>query len=280
MKYGSVFLVVLIVLLTGPHLYKNYRIDAEIKEKINDSVRDLSPYGRVAQNRPGHVFAKGTLRAFTEKDLHRLIKQNPKSAGRVAIWRWNRIHAATLSAQGIDRRHHFANSYLVGYQPFETKHIWVPLYTLALRKHYEYDHLQYSGLKDVWQNSQQAYYYTRGDCEDHALILADWLIEMGLDARVVLGNYKEEGHAWVVFILNGKAYLLEATSKRKVRSMRGIPAAALKVDYHPQFQFNRDSFWVNKGSRFTTAYTGRHWELRSRFIDMKSGPQKSPLKKS
>ncbi|MGD9369398.1 MAG: transglutaminase domain-containing protein [Desulfobacteraceae bacterium] len=279
MKHVSVLLVVLIALLIGPHLYKNYRIDAEIQQKINESVNDLPPSGYTALNRPGHVFAKGTLRAFTEKDLHRLIKQNPKSTGRVAVWRWNRVHTATLSAQGIDRRHHFANSYLVGYQPFETRRIWVPLHTLALRKHYEYDHLQYSGLKDVWQNSQQAYYYTRGDCEDHAMILADWLIEMGLDARVVLGTYKEYGHAWVVFILNGKTYLQEATSKRKTRSMRGIPTAALKVNYHPQFQFNRDSFWVNTGSRFTTAYTGRQWELRSRFVDTKAGPHKNPQSK-
>jgi hypothetical protein len=116
-----------------------------------------------------------------------------------------------------------------------------------------------------------AIYYTRGDCEDHAMVLADWLISMEIDARVVLGFYKEEGHAWVVFFLNGKAYLLEATSKRKIRNAGAIPAAALMADYHPTCQFNRDKFWVNTGSRFITRYSGPPWKLKSRFVGTGGG---------
>ncbi|MCP3897042.1 hypothetical protein, partial [Moraxella sp.] len=75
------------------------------------------------------------------------------------------------------------------------------------------------------------------------------------------------GHAWVVAVINGKEFLLEATSKKKIRSMGAIPAAALMVDYHPAYQFNRKKFWVNTGSQFTTRYTGRPWKLKSRFVD-------------
>lgn len=142
----------------------------------------------------------------------------------------------------------------------------MPLYTLVLRKHYEFDHIQYSGLEDVWQNSKQAYYFIRGDCEDHAIILADWLISMGIDARVVIGTHKKTGHAWVIFFTDDKEYLLEPTSKRKTRTMGAIPPAALMVDYHPAYQFNRDRFWVYTGSLFTTRYSGPNWKMKSRFV--------------
>jgi hypothetical protein len=266
MKYLFPVLVLVIVLLIGPQIYNTWRTDQEIRQKINTSVDRLNQTGYAGKNRSGYMVVDGDVRKFTEKWLHRMLKHEPRQDGGTYLWNWGNVSRAAASAMGIDKRHHFTNSYLVGYQPFVAKRVWVPLYTLALRKRYEYDHLQYGGLKEVWQTSRQAYYYTRGDCEDHAMVLADWLIEMGIDARVVLGNHKEEGHAWVVFLLNSKTYLLEATSKRKKRSMGAIPAAAVMVNYHPQYQFNRDNFWVNTGSQFTTKYTGAHWKLKSKFF--------------
>lgn len=268
MKYVVLGMVVLIALLTAPHIYRNWHTDREIQGKIDRSVDQLGT-DRGGANRAGHVEVEGALWRFTEEKLHEIVHQEIRTPGRIYFWNWGGVRRATASALGLDRQHHFANSYLVGYQPFETKQLWVPLYTLAMRKHYEYDHLQYSGLQEVWQNSKQAYFFTRGDCEDHAIILADWLIEMGIDARVVMGNHKEEGHAWVVFFLNSQAYLLEATSKRKTRSIGDIPAASLKVEYHPMYQFNRDSFWANRGSRFTTQYAGPQWQITSRFVAAK-----------
>lgn len=269
MKYIFPALVVLIALLIGPQTYTNWRTDKAIRQQISTSVGQLDSAGPVGANRIGHVRVDGVMRVFSEKRLHHLLSKEGHPPNRVSIWNWGGVSQVTASALGLDRKHHFANSYLVGYQPFEAKQIWVPLYTLAMRKRYEYDHLQYGGLQEVWQNSRQAYYYTRGDCEDHAIVLADWLIEMGVDARVVMGTHKKEGHAWVVFVLKGKTYLMEATSKRKVRSTGAIPAASVMVNYHPRYQFNRDSFWVNTGSHLTTNYTGPHWELKSRFISKK-----------
>lgn len=168
----------------------------------------------------------------------------------------------TTVAPGLDRRHHFANAYLVGYVPFEGVDAWVPLVSLAQQKKYAYDHDQYPGMPELWQTSREAFFYPQGDCEDHAIALADWLIGLGLDARVVLGKLREEGHAWVVVLDGTRTYLLEATHKRPGRA---LPLASQLPDYRPEAMFNRESYWVNAGSPLTTEYTGRRWQLRSGF---------------
>lgn len=266
MKYAVIGLIVLIALLTGPKIFTDWRTNRDLRQKTEASVEQLAATGMTSGNRAGHVEVHGVLRTLTTEDIYRMIHREGLSPDLIYFWNWGGVRHATASAMGIDRRHHFANSYLVGYQPFESQRIWVPLYTLAMRKRYEYDHLQYSGLQDVWQNSKQAFQYTRGDCEDHAMVLADWLISMGVDARVVIGTHREQGHAWVVYFDNGKAYLLEATSKRRERRMGAIPLARMMPAYHPTHQFNRDKFWVNTGTRFTTRYSGPQWKLRSRFV--------------
>ena len=120
--------------------------------------------------------------------------------------------------------------------------------------------------KQIEMNSKEAFVNTRGDCEDHALALTDWLIEMNVDARVVLGSYKNEGHAWVVVFLDNSVFLLESTSKLKSRSWRHYPLAKFETDYHPKYMFNRDYFWLNTGSIYTTRYDGNNWVKRSRFF--------------
>lgn len=181
-------------------------------------------------------------------------------------WSTHNNEEVTGSASGVDKRAWFANSFLVGFVPFETDSIWQPLATLALRKGYLLDHKLYGPtMQEIWQNSQQGFYNSRGDCEDHAIVLADWLIGLGHDARVVLGKHKNEGHAWVVLFKDGKEYVLEATDKRAPRSIADFQLAALATDYRPQSQFNRTEFWVNTGSTMTTRYRGQQWALRSRF---------------
>ncbi len=167
-----------------------------------------------------------------------------------------------MTAMGRDNRHHAANAFLLGFQPFETDKMWVPLQTIATRLKYRYDEKQFQGMRDLWQTSKQAYYWLRGDCEDHALLLADWLIEMGYDARVVTGMHGKEGHAWVVLLAKGKTYLLEATSKRRRQTM---PLAASLPKYKPEYMFNRQNFWVNTGSLLTSNYTDSKWQRRSIF---------------
>jgi len=122
---------------------------------------------------------------------------------------------------------------------------------------------------DLWQNSAQAYLLPRGDCEDHALALADWLISEGVDAKVVLGKYKTQGHAWVVASKNNKVYLLEATSKRVGKSWNHYPLAQMSNHYYPMVMFNRTDYWVNTTRLATTDYVGKHWQKTSEFVKFK-----------
>lgn len=279
MKYILLLIGLLIVVMIAPNIFYQWRMDRQIQKEMDASVEAMGQQiEEIDHNdQSGYVKVLKVAQRFTEQTLRDMVQAMSDNRWTYYEWDWYGVQTATASAMGIDRRHHFVNSYLVGYQPFKTDLVWVPLYTLAKRKRYQYDHLQYSGLQDVWQNSRQAYYYTRGDCEDHAMILADWLISMGHDARVVVGTYRSGGHAWVVCIADGNQYLLEATSKRKRRSLESIPLATMEPGYSPDYQFNRENFWVNTGSRFTMNYQGPHWKLRSTFVaaNNRSTPQKS-----
>lgn len=263
---SKLILFAIIALLMGPQLYKNMQQQDQLRKQIDQASIGLEADVDQADEQSGYVRVEGVNQRFTEKRLQQLLNSYKDLKTYYSYtWQWQGRQQATASALGLDRQHHFANSYLVGFKPFETEHTWVPLYTLAMRKRYEYDHIQYAGLRDIWQNSRQAFYYTRGDCEDHAIILADWLIGLGHDARVVVGTYKGEGHAWVVLFKEGEAYLLEATSKQKRRNLKHYRLASLATEYQPLYQFNRNKFWFNHGSTYTTRYTGGNWQHNSTF---------------
>lgn len=184
-----------------------------------------------------------------------------------SVWIWNdrSQRAAIASAPGQDGEHHFSNSYLVGILPFATDNKWLPLYALDKRKKYQLDSDQY-GRTEVWQTSAEAFVELRGDCEDHAIVLADWLISLGVDARVVLGVFEGEGHAWVVAFTNDQTFLLEATEKRRYKAWSHYPLAELTSGYEPQFMFDRTTFWVNQGNPGTRDYRGTHWSESAHFI--------------
>ncbi len=267
MKFKTLFVVIFIGLLIAPHIYQQFKFKRELKNRIDNSQTRLERNKNYNVDQTGYVKGVGFNCLLTEKIIHdKLKKSSLKRQSYFSAWKWRNKVEVTASAQGLDKLHHFVNSYLVGFQPFDTDKLWVPLYTLAIKKKYQYDHLQYSGLADVWQNSLQAFYYSRGDCEDHSIALADWLISLGKDARVVLGDCNGNGHAWVVLLHDRKEYILEATNKRRIQSLKHYPLSGLAKGYHPTFQFNRTDFWVNTGSKFTTKYTGKQWVLRSHFI--------------
>lgn len=215
----------------------------------------------------GYLSSTVNNEKFHSKDLPKAISHIPgNESGSNYVWQDRDGDAFAYAAMGLDRQHYFANSYLIGYQPYKTDKLWQPLVTLALRKTYQFDHDQHgSAIQDVWQNSRQAYLYSHGDCEDHAILLADWLISMGYDARVVIGRVPSGGHAWVILFHDGKEYLLESTSKRRPRSIGDFTLAKYAPDYQPEFLFNREQFWVNTGPSLTTRYSGKQWKETSRF---------------
>ena len=170
-----------------------------------------------------------------------------------------------MSASGVDGKQKLVNVYLEGYEPFPVDNVMIPLLVLSQRKSYQLDSVHYFGRQDVWQSSRQAYLYSRGDCEDHALILADWLIAMGEDARVVVGSWNGEGHAWVTLFKDGQEYLLEATKKSGLGRNKPYPLAKLHTGYVPEYMFNDRYFWVNTGTKYTPRFAEIVWEKRSRF---------------
>jgi hypothetical protein len=201
----------------------------------------------------------------TRADIRRRIERHV-TGPRTRWFTWDIAgqEIATATAYGTGDGHWFVNSFLVGFRPLHIDHPPLALALLARRKTYTRDVLQYRGAEDVWQTSREAWINTRGDCEDHALVLADWLIELGLDARVAVGDHGGEGHAWVVVLDGGRQYLLEATDKQTRR--RPLPRVETTRGYRPQIQFDRESFWVNTGHAATRDYAGAHWERRSRFV--------------
>jgi len=170
-----------------------------------------------------------------------------------------------FSKKGTDGRLHFLSSFLSGYAPFKTSETWVPHFVLSRRKTYQKDAEVYPGQRDIWQSSYEAHQNPSGDCEDYAVALADWLIEIGHDARVVIGYRKTEYHVWVVLFQEGEVFLLEATSNKPRFRNLAYPKAALATEYEPVYMFNREKFWVNTGSRKTTDYTSARWSHRSTY---------------
>lgn len=226
---------------------------------------DRIPLQLLQHNREGLLTLASTGQQLSEMDVAVALQNKHEDQARPYLWQDWQGRPAILTAQGIDAVHHFANSYLVGAHPFSIDNPALPLHFLAKRKVYQYDEEQYH-RGDVWQNSAQAWVYLRGDCEDHAMILADWLIAEGFDARVVLGDYRGEGHAWVVAFLQGQVYLLEATDKQAGKSWQHLPLAALATDYHARIMFNRDSFWFNSQPQTAAGYQGEQWQKTAKFL--------------
>jgi len=163
---------------------------------------------------------------------------------------------------------YFVNAYLNGFVPYKVDNIWVTLKYLQTRLKYQLDEKGYNNKEEVWQTSKQSYMRLHGDCEDHAILLSDWLIGLGYDARVAVGTVKvrgssPQGHAWVILYQEGEEYLLEATKKSKWNQ---LPLASKFPNYFPKYMFNRKNLWVNTGSKLTTKYSGSQWKNSGKFI--------------
>jgi hypothetical protein len=148
-----------------------------------------------------------------------------------------------MMAKASNLRYYYANGYFLGFVPFEVSNVYNAMNFVSQRLRYQYDKDQFLGREEIWQTSKEAYTRMRGDCEDHAILLADWLSTLGFDARVATGTYKGLGHAWVVWFHEGKSYIIEATSKRKKRQ---FPYALMMPDYRAKYMFNKDAFWVRE----------------------------------
>lgn len=70
------------------------------------------------------------------------------------------------------------------------------------------------GVKDYWMPPERFESVKAGDCDDFAMWTWRQLLEMGMDARFVVGfvgRYRYS-HAWVTFSESGRTFLVEPTS--------------------------------------------------------------------
>lgn len=210
--------------------------------------------------RTGIVTSSATgARVIDRQFRQQLRTYEPASRGYSFRRRSDRV--LTLVAEpAIDGTLHPPQAFMLAKPPYRVEQAWMPLYAVSERMRYQLDEQQFPGRDEVWLTTLQAWSRAKGDCEDHAIPLADWLIELGLDARVVLGTHRREGHAWVVVFKDGQEYLLEATDKAKVKKWSAYPLAKLLPHYHPQMMFNREVLWVNTGSPLTVSYSGPQWQ--------------------
>jgi predicted transglutaminase-like cysteine proteinase len=165
-----------------------------------------------------------------------------------------------LLAADMMGKYHRANSFLEGMTPppgissnatnryEEMMAIWS---AAAKRCRYTVDLGGSSGEKDNWQRPSETYTFQNGDCEDSSLMLADWLLSRGFEARVAVGHaLGQGGHAWVVVRLDGHQYLLESTLND---APQNPPEPELVRDqYQPHYLFDHNSLYFPQGLSSTT----------------------------
>ena len=128
--------------------------------------------------------------------------------------------------------------------------IW---YAVATRCRYASDISGANGPRDYWQNSMETFESRLGDCEDSSILLADWLISRGIEAKVATGKTKEgEGHAWCVARIDGVQYILETTALPDPEN----PPLASKLwgEYLPRYLFDRRGIYFLNNENATAVH--------------------------
>jgi hypothetical protein len=105
--------------------------------------------------------------------------------------------------------------------------------------------------RDVWQHPGSFEALRRGDCEDFALWAWRKLAEIGIDAEFIVGRVVcddspeiDRQHAWVVYRVDGTAFLFEPAARNPSRMIRRL--ADTMDQYVPHFavnhRFDTDTF--------------------------------------
>jgi len=163
----------------------------------------------------------------------------------------------TLTSSSLNKKFYFKNAFLVKYVPFIPKNMFYTLTHLS-------KHLKHTDSSKLTKTSQQTYQYRSANYEEGAILTADWLIELGYDARVIVGKYKNKNHAWVLLLNQNNEYILDTSFRRKVKH---FPLAGTMPNYHPKYMYNNKYIWINTGSQLTVKYRDKKWEKSYQFIE-------------
>jgi hypothetical protein len=96
---------------------------------------------------------------------------------------------------------------------------------------------------DFWQHPRTFEQFRRGDCEDFALWAWRKLVELGLDASLVVGRRVPPGaensrHAWIQFRDGETEFLFEPVLRDRDRALR--PLGDVRSEYIPEMGVARD----------------------------------------
>ena len=96
---------------------------------------------------------------------------------------------------------------------------------------------------DYWQHPHTFEQLRRGDCEDFALWSWRKLIELGIDADLVIGRRVPPGsensrHAWILFRYQDEEFLFEPVFRDRGEAVRHI--STVRAEYIPEFGVSRD----------------------------------------
>lgn len=267
-EFTGAFLFLIFVLSLGAVILLVQRADG-IHEKMKvDALQKQRPVEQdIALRsdewpRQGELFLPDGKSAGSDAFYQSQIIEAEFTYGSGVIDIFHEHRFLTLFGYGTDDFYHPLNAFLLGFAPFKDEREWVPLAAIGLRIQYLDDRANFYNSEDSWQTSKQVYRHGMGDCDDHAILLADWLQTMGHDARVVVGKYRGTWHAWVVLFKEGEAYILEATAKQFYKK---YPLARMMPDYQPHYMFDLDTFWINEKTPLTTDYFSDGWRKASRF---------------
>lgn len=108
--------------------------------------------------------------------------------------------------------------------------------------HYETDASLFREA-DYWQHPHTFEQLRRGDCEDFALWAWRKLVELGIDADLVIGRRVPPGsensrHAWILFRDGEDEFLFEPIVRDRRQAVRRLPA--VRSEYIPEFGVARD----------------------------------------
>jgi len=108
--------------------------------------------------------------------------------------------------------------------------------------HYEADASLFRE-SDYWQHPHTFEELRRGDCEDFALWAWRKLVELGVDADLVIGRRVPPGsensrHAWIVFRDGDDEFVLEPIVRERSTAVRAV--SSVRGEYIPEFGVGRD----------------------------------------
>lgn len=119
--------------------------------------------------------------------------------------------------------------------------------------------------RDFWQHPGHFEKQRRGDCEDFALWAWRKLAEVGIDAEFCVGRVicddrpqVDRQHAWVVYRVDGAAFLFEPAAGSPSKMIR--PLADAMGEYVPHFAVNHrfeTHAFVGCTAAFTPARSAR-----------------------